>query len=114
MYTWVFERLVNGKIYCSISTNTILTIECVDPTFRATQEIEFNNRLISAAEVTIVKCEDELLKLTEIQKESSTWSGNSSSRRSQYLLKKMMDAERKLEDLEMKNVELKKTLAKLS
>ncbi|KAJ3815708.1 RNA12 protein-domain-containing protein [Lentinula aff. lateritia] len=98
VYRWVFERLVN------------------DPIFKATQEIEFNNRLVSIAETTIQSCEEELLKLVEIGKNApSTWlSEDPSSRRSQYLLKKMMESERKLEVLERKNTELKKTLSKLS
>ncbi|KAH7877865.1 exonuclease [Lentinula edodes] len=98
VYRWVFERLVN------------------DPIFRATQEIEFNNRLVSIAETTIQSCEEELLKLVEIGKNGpSTWlTEDPSSRRSRYLLKKMMESERKLEALERKNAELKKTLSKLS
>ncbi|KAJ4501800.1 exonuclease [Lentinula lateritia] len=98
VYRWVFERLVN------------------DPIFRATQEIEFNNRLVSIAETTIQSCEEELLKLVEIGKNGpSSWlTEDPSSRRSQYLLKKMMESERKLEVLERKNAELKKTLSKLS
>ncbi|KAJ3864348.1 exonuclease [Lentinula novae-zelandiae] len=98
VYRWVFERLVN------------------DPIFRATQEIEFNNRLVSIAETTIHSCEEELLKLVEIGKNGpSSWlTEDPSSRRSQYLLKKMMESERKLEVLERKNAELKKTLSKLS
>ncbi|KAJ3822055.1 RNA12 protein-domain-containing protein [Lentinula raphanica] len=99
VYRWVFECLVN------------------DPIFRATQEIEFNNQLVSIAETTIRSCEEELLKLAEIKhvNGSSIWFGeDSASRRSQYLLKKMMESERKLEGLERKNVELKKTLSKLS
>ncbi|KAJ3728841.1 RNA12 protein-domain-containing protein [Lentinula raphanica] len=98
VYRWVFECLVN------------------DPIFRATQEIEFNNQLVSIAETTIRSCEEELLKLAEIKhvNGSSIWFGeDSASRRSQYLLKKMMESERKLEGLERKNVELKKTLSKL-
>ncbi|KAF9070419.1 RNA12 protein-domain-containing protein [Rhodocollybia butyracea] len=98
VFRWVFERLVN------------------DPVFRASQEIEFNNRLISGAEVTIQACEEELLKLTEIRRDTpTTWFGeDASSRRTQYLMKKMRDSELKLESLERKNVELKKSLTKLS
>ncbi|KAJ3787851.1 exonuclease [Lentinula aff. detonsa] len=98
VYRWVFERLVN------------------DPIFRATQEIEFNNRLVSIAETTIQSSEEELLKLAEIAKHgSSSWlSGDPLSKRSHYLMKKVMESERKLESLERKNTELKKTLSKFS
>ncbi|KIK63729.1 hypothetical protein GYMLUDRAFT_40790 [Collybiopsis luxurians FD-317 M1] len=97
VYRWVFERLVN------------------DPIFRATQEIEFNTRLMASAEATILSCEEELLKLGEIRKyNSSSWLGDDpSAKRSQYLMKKMMEAEHKLESLEKKNTELRKTLSRL-
>ncbi|KAF5391771.1 hypothetical protein D9757_001714 [Collybiopsis confluens] len=98
VFRWVFERLVD------------------DPIFRATQEIEFNTRLISGAETTINSCEEELLKLAEIRRHTSpSWLGEDPSlKRVQYLMKKMMDAERKVENLEKKNIELKKTLSRLS
>ncbi|KAJ4488366.1 exonuclease [Lentinula aciculospora] len=98
VYRWVFERLVN------------------DPIFRATQEIEFNTQLVFIAETTIKSCEEELLKLGEISKHaSSNWlTEDAWSRRSQYLMKKMMESERKLESLERKNAELKKILSKRS
>ncbi|KAF8831619.1 hypothetical protein HHX47_DHR1000799 [Lentinula edodes] len=113
VYRWVFERLVNGiTIYTLIHLHSF-TYGLSDPIFRATQEIEFNNRLVSIAETTIQSCEEELLKLVEIGKNGpSTWlTEDPSSRRSRYLLKKMMESERKLEALERKNAELKKTLS---
>ncbi|KAJ6500400.1 RNA12 protein-domain-containing protein [Mycena sanguinolenta] len=92
----VFERLVN------------------DPIFQATQDIAFNEKVIAGAESTIKSCEQELLTLNEIGKDSQHWWGGNtgSSMRSRYLLSKMQASAMKIESLERRNSELKKVLAK--
>ncbi|KAJ7929322.1 RNA12 protein-domain-containing protein [Mycena leptocephala] len=92
----VFERLLNDSI------------------FQATQDIAFNEKLITSAESTIKACEQELLTLKEIGKDNEHWwGGNSaSSTRSRYLLSKMQASALKIEALERRNSELKKVLAK--
>ncbi|THV08025.1 hypothetical protein K435DRAFT_825312 [Dendrothele bispora CBS 962.96] len=96
VYRYVFERLVN------------------DPVFRATQEIAYNNKLITAAVDTIKSCETELLSLKEIKGEFSGYLqfSDPSKDRAQYLLKKMAKAEKELEKLEQENDNLKKVLVK--
>ncbi|KAK7015902.1 mitochondrial escape protein 2 [Paramarasmius palmivorus] len=95
VYRWVFERLVSDKI------------------FQAIQEITYNEAQISSAESSIKSCEEELLKLKDIGWNPAKWFWNDPpSRRAEYLMSKMMEAERKLEVLERKNGELKKALAK--
>ncbi|EEB97614.1 hypothetical protein MPER_03033 [Moniliophthora perniciosa FA553] len=84
-----------------------------DKTFQAIQEIAYNEAQISSAESSVRSCEEELLKLKDIGWNPAKWFwSDPPSRRAEYLLSKMMDAERKLETLERKNVELKKALAK--
>ncbi|KAF8184984.1 RNA12 protein-domain-containing protein [Mycena galopus ATCC 62051] len=92
----VFERLVNDSI------------------FQATQDIAFNEKVIAGAETIVKACEEELLSLKEIGKDSEHWwSGNTaSSTRSRYLLSKMQSSAMKIEFLERRNSELKKVLAK--
>ncbi|KAJ7871518.1 RNA12 protein-domain-containing protein [Mycena olivaceomarginata] len=92
----VFERLVNDSI------------------FQATQDIAFNEKVIASAESTVKACEQELLALKDIGRESEHWwSGNTaSSTRSRYLLSKMQASTMKIEALERKNSDLKKVLAK--
>ncbi|ESK85972.1 hypothetical protein Moror_9473 [Moniliophthora roreri MCA 2997] len=95
VYRWVFERLVSDKI------------------FQAVQEIAYNEAQVSSAESSVKSCEEELLKLKDIGWNPTKWFwSDPPSRRAEYILSKMMDAERKLETLERKNVELKKALAK--
>lgn len=94
VYKYVFERLVQ------------------DPIFQATQDIAFNEKIITASETIVRTCEDELTKLNEIGKEHKPWWSNSVSTRTSYLLEKMGIAEEKIERLEKLNLELKKVLAK--
>jgi hypothetical protein len=93
----------------------LLTFRVVpDSIFQATQDIAFNEKLITSAESTIKACEQELLTLKEIGKDDEHWwGGNSaSSTRSRYLLSKMQASALKIEALERRNSELKKVLAK--
>ncbi|KAJ6466338.1 RNA12 protein-domain-containing protein [Mycena sanguinolenta] len=92
----VFERLVNDSI------------------FRATQDIAFNEKMITGEETTVKACEQELLSLKEIGRDFEHWWGGNaaSSTRSRYLLTKMQAATLKIEALERRNIELKKVLAK--
>ncbi|KAF7338610.1 Mitochondrial escape protein 2 [Mycena venus] len=92
----VFERLVKDSI------------------FQATQDIAFNEKIIASAESTVKACEQELLALKEIGKDSEHWWGGNtaSSTRTNYLLSKMQASTLKIEALERKNSELKKVLAR--
>ncbi|KAF5386931.1 hypothetical protein D9615_001714 [Tricholomella constricta] len=104
VFRWVFERLVNGRIY---------------PIFQATQDIALNEKVIASSEKTILTCEEELKTLRGIaMMEARPWwqlglgRQSATSVRSRYLADKMLIAARKIETLEKKNVELKKVLAK--
>ncbi|KAJ7184170.1 RNA12 protein-domain-containing protein [Mycena filopes] len=96
VYKYVFDRLVK------------------DPIFQATQDIAYNEKSIASAESTVKACESELLTLKEIgTNDEHWWGGNSaSSTRSRYLLSKMQASAIKIEELERRNTELKKVLAK--
>lgn len=101
VFRWVFERLVNDRI------------------FQTTQDIAFNEKMINAAESSIKTYEQELMVLAEvISVEPRHWWGfffgmkSASRERARYLAEKMLAAGGKLERLERKNVELKKLLAK--
>ncbi|KAG6833500.1 hypothetical protein H0H87_006072 [Tephrocybe sp. NHM501043] len=98
---WVFERLVN------------------DPIFRASQEISYNENIISGAEKTIRACEEELTTISTIASRARLpwWKfGFGEPRgtyvRSQYLANKMAASAKNIGMLEKKNAELKKILAK--
>ncbi|KAF9459344.1 RNA12 protein-domain-containing protein [Collybia nuda] len=102
VFRWVFERLVN------------------DPVFRATQEIAFNEKVITNSESIIHACEEELVMLKGIiSVEPRQWwkfglqRTGATSLRCKYLFDKMLTAERKIEILEKANRELKKVLAKV-
>jgi hypothetical protein len=89
----------------------------LDPIFQATQEISFNEKIITTSESTVRSCEQELVTLKDIGSESSSswWGlrGKSATRaRMNYLFDKMLAAEMKIEVLERRNAELKKVLAK--
>jgi hypothetical protein len=87
----------------------------LDPIFQATQEISFNEKIITTSESTVRSCEQELVTLKDIGSESSSswWRGKSATRaRMNYLFDKMLAAEMKIEVLERRNAELKKVLAK--
>jgi hypothetical protein len=78
------------------------------------QDISFNNKIVSGCESTIRSCEEELSKLTDIgeRTKSPIWGEDQAIRsRIKYLLKKMGDAESKIEGLERANARLKKILA---
>ncbi|CAA7267988.1 unnamed protein product [Cyclocybe aegerita] len=98
VFRWVFERVVNDKI------------------FRATQELGYNEKQISEAEGKIKGYEQELALLVETMKnENRRWwqFGRSACReRARYVGDKLVTAERKVEVLERKNSELKRTLAR--
>lgn len=83
--------------------------------FSATQDIEFNKKLIATQETTITSCEDELAKLMDIGERtaSAVWGKDRAiSARIRYLLKKMGEAESKIEGLEKVNARLKKVISK--
>ncbi|KAJ7582539.1 RNA12 protein-domain-containing protein [Mycena floridula] len=94
VFRYVFEKLVH------------------DPVFKATQDIAFNEKLISSSEATIQACEQELLTLRDIARDNSWISWDSaSSTRAATLSRKMHAAAKKVDELEKKNGELKKILA---
>ncbi|KAI0807276.1 exonuclease [Fomes fomentarius] len=96
VYKWVFERLVNDRV------------------FEATQDIAFNDKIIASSENTVKACENELLTLKEVDAGTSSWWGSKRAveMRANYLLKKMRAAEEKIENLEKQNAQLKKVLVK--
>lgn len=81
--------------------------------FRATQELALNEKLLASAEATLKNCEQELLTLSSVERQPSSWWGpkNSVETRSDYLLKKMRGAEETIESLEKQNTALKKVIA---
>ncbi|EJF62443.1 exonuclease [Dichomitus squalens LYAD-421 SS1] len=96
VFRWVFEQLVK------------------DPTFHATQDIAFNQKIIASSEATVQACEAELLTLKDIDAGTASWWGSKRAveMRENYLLKKMRAAEEKVESLERQNAQLKKVLVK--
>ena len=83
----------------------------VDATFRAVQDIALNEKAIASAESSIKTCEEELLKLEQIRPlDSGLLSSGATRQRAAFLLKKMRDAETKIEKLEEINTKLKKSL----
>jgi hypothetical protein len=110
----VFERLVNGASTKPLRFSSFSHSGILDSIFQATQDIAFNEKVIASAESTVKACEQELLALKDIGRESEHWwSGNTaSSTRSRYLLSKMQASTMKIEALERKNSDLKKVLAK--
>ncbi|KAF8431788.1 RNA12 protein-domain-containing protein [Boletus edulis BED1] len=97
VFKYVFERLVN------------------DPVFRATQDMAVNDKLIAGAESTIKACEAELATLQGIAGPEryfqSLWrSRRASVERGRYLMKKMYEAQMRIQALERQNTDLKKTL----
>lgn len=98
VYRWVFERLVN------------------DTVFQATQEIAFNEKQIGSAESTIQKCEDELQRLKTVEDMDGGWfrwvrGGRRGIReRERLLLRKLGEANRKVEELERVNKELRSVI----
>ncbi|KAJ8482266.1 hypothetical protein ONZ51_g5474 [Trametes cubensis] len=96
VYKYVFERLVQ------------------DPTFQATQDIAFNEKVIASSNAIVQACETELVTLKDVDAGTSSWLGSNSAveARASYLLKKMRAAQRKIDALERENAQLKKVLAK--
>lgn len=83
----------------------------VDATFRAVQDIALNEKAIASAESSIKTCEEELLKLEQIKPlDTGLLSIGATRQRAAFLLKKMRDAETKIEKLEEINLKLKKSL----
>ncbi|KAF9452822.1 hypothetical protein P691DRAFT_771933 [Macrolepiota fuliginosa MF-IS2] len=95
VYRWVFEKLVNDSV------------------FRATQEIAFNEKQIISSETLIQKCEDELQRLKTLEDLESGWfrwlrgTRRGIRERERLLLRKLGEANRKVEELERMNKELK-------
>ncbi|KAI0085448.1 exonuclease [Irpex rosettiformis] len=117
IYRSVFEKLVHGKQICTHLTNSKINdlIRGTDPTFQATQDIAFNEKIIAANETIIKACEAELMTLKEVEAGTSHWWGSrrAVTAREEYLLKKMRVAQEKVEILDKQNVSLKKVLSKL-
>ena len=86
----------------------------LDPVFKATQDIAFNEKVIAASENTVKACENELLTLKDVDAGTASWWGSKRAveMRANYLLKKLRAAEEKIESLEKQNAQLKKILAK--
>jgi hypothetical protein len=84
-----------------------------DPVFYALQQINYNEKAISLAESTVRSCEEELMILKTIGFGSWRLTGSTSGPavRSQYLLAKMGNAAKKIQDLEAVNAQLWKKLA---
>ena len=88
-----------------------------DPVFRATQDMAVNDNLIAGADSTIKASEAELATLQEITGPQgffqSLWkSRRASMERRRYLLKKMYEAQVRIQTLEKQNLDLKRTLAR--
>ncbi|KDR81387.1 hypothetical protein GALMADRAFT_58608 [Galerina marginata CBS 339.88] len=97
VFRWVFERVVNDKV------------------FQATQELGYNEKQISDAETKIQAYQQELTVLVDtMQKERRPWWSVRRSpclERARYVGDKLATATRKVETLERKNMELKKVLS---
>jgi hypothetical protein len=98
VYRWVFERLVN------------------DAVFRATQDIAYNEKQIASSEIAIQKYGDELQRLRTLEELDGGWfrwflGGRSNIwERERVLLRKLGDANKKVEDLERINKDLKSVI----
>lgn len=84
-----------------------------DLIFRSIQDIALNEKAIASAESAIRTYEEELLKLEQIRPlDSGILSSGATRQRADFLLKKLYDAESKIEKLEAVNATLKKNLKK--
>ena len=108
---------MNGR--CLVLRSTHVSNPAIDPVFRATQDMAVNDKLIATADSTIKACEDELATLQEIigpvRFLHSVWQSTgrrASMERRRYLLKKMYDAQSRIQTLEKQNVDLKRILAR--
>jgi hypothetical protein len=86
----------------------------IDMIFQATEELSFNEKVIASSENTIRSCEQELMTLKEIPRDLNRyyWHRSPSGKRIEYLYDKMASAVEKIAELEKKNADLKKVLAK--
>jgi len=99
------------RVTRSVSFSWIADLLSIDATFRAVQDIALNEKAISSAESSIKTYEEELLKLEQIKPlDSGLLSNGATQQRAAFLLKKMRDAETKIEKLEEINTKLKKSL----
>jgi hypothetical protein len=80
-----------------------------DPVFRATQEIAYNEKIISSSEAAIAKYEQELVTLRDIASEEGFGVGSAKQRRI-YLFDKLRAAQEKVTSLDDTNAKLKKIL----
>lgn len=118
MFKYVFDKLVNGGCFHqSPFHHDDVAYSATDPVFRATQDMAVNDKLIASADSTIKACEVELATLQEITGPErffqSLWkSRRASMERRNYLLKKLYEAQVRIQTLEKQNVDLKRTLAK--
>jgi hypothetical protein len=102
-----------SMVRCTQSAGISWVVEffSVDATFRAVQDIALNEKAIASAESSIKTCEEELLKLEQIRPlDRGLLSSGATQQRAAFLLKKMRDAENKIEKLEAMNTKLKKSL----
>jgi hypothetical protein len=113
IYRYVFRRLVNGSAPLGRFPVAQAHVFYLDPVFQATQDINFNVKLVESAEATVRACEQELQVLRAIGLDSGRWwSGMTSTEiRAKYLLERMGNAQATLQKLEKQNRELKKVLA---
>jgi hypothetical protein len=113
VYRYVFQRLAEGMLFNSSAHMSLLNgLSRTDRIFQATQDIASNEKIIANAESTLKTCEEELMTLKEIGLESSWWRRSATSRRAAYLADKMLAAEKKIEALVKRNMDLKKVLSK--
>lgn len=77
------------------------------------QDLAMNEKVIAAAESTVKACEQELITLKDVDAGTADWLGSRRAvkERSYFLLKKMQDAEEKIEALEKQNLQLKRSLS---
>jgi hypothetical protein len=95
----------------SFAFSWIADLISIDTTFRAVQDIALNEKAIASAESSIKTYEEELLKLEQIKPlDDGFFSTGATRQRAAFLLKKMRDAETKIEKLEEINTKLKKSL----
>lgn len=118
MFKYVFERLVHGGcLHQPPLHHNDVANSAPDPVFRATQDMAVNDKLIAGADNTIKACEAELATLQEIAGPDgffqALWkSRRASVERRRYLLKKMYEAQMRIQTLEKQNVDLKRVLAR--
>ena len=95
----------------SATLSWIADLLSIDVTFRAVQDIALNEKAIASAESSIKSCEEELLRLEQIKPlDRGLFSTGATQQRATFLLKKMRDAETKVEKLDEMNTRLKKSL----